>query len=254
MGSSVFALLDAEWDALGRRPVPASWTAVAPVLGPCARLASVVDACRDGTDPTAANRVLAGVLAVAAAGDGGADVARRTALQALLPLAASAAARMRGYVGWGPWATRSELEGDAAAALAEVVAAGVGETAWPAVVVRSRLRDRLRTAVRRHERRRRREGTGLDGPDGLGAAHPTAGLHDARCPEERAARAVVDAARAGTVSWAAAQTVLATSVFGWDPASFAALTGRDVRAIRTHRRRTARHLAALADTHLALAG
>jgi hypothetical protein len=251
MGSSVFALLDAEWDTLGRRPVPAWWRAVAPVLRPCARLASVVDGCRDGADPAAANRVLAGVLAVAAAGNDGADLARRTALQALLPLAAAAASRMRGYVGWGPWATRSELEGDAAAALAEIVAAGVGATAWPAAVVRSRLRDRLRTTVRRHERCRRREGAGLDG---LGAAHPTTGLHDARCPEERAARAVVDAARAGTVSRAAAQTVLATSVFGWDPASFAALTGRDVRAIRTHRRRTARHLAALADTHLALAG
>jgi hypothetical protein len=158
---------------------------------------------------------------------------------------------MRGYVGWGPWATRCELEGDAVATLAEVVTAGVGATAWPAAMVKSRLRDRLRTSVRRHERRRRREGAGLDG---LGAAHPTAGLHDARCPEERAARAVVDAVRSGAVSRAAGQTVLATSVFGWDPVSFAALTGRDVRAIRTHRRRTARHLAALADTHLALAG
>jgi hypothetical protein len=235
MGSSVFGLLDAEWVALGRRPVPASWSRVAPVLAPCARLASVVDACRDGSDPAVANRMLAGVLAVAADGD---DVARRTALQAVLPLAAAAAARMRGYVGWGPWATRSELEGDAAAALAEVVAAGVGATTWPAAVVRSRLRDRLRTTVRRHERRRRREGTGLDGVGA--AAHPTTGLHDARCPEERAARAVVDAVRLGIVSRAAGQTVLATSVFGWDPANFAALTGRDVRAVRAHRRRTHR--------------
>jgi hypothetical protein len=238
MGSSVFALLDAEWDALGRRPVPGWWFGAS---RPHERLESVVDACRDGSDPGAANAMLAQVLAVAARGD---DLARRTALQALLPLAAAAAARMRGYVGWGPWATRSELEGDAAAALVELVADGVGPTAWPAAVVRSRLRDRLRTTVRRHERGRRREGAGLDG---LGARHPTTGLHDARCPEERAARVVVDAVLAGIVSRSAGQTVLATSVFGWDPASFAALTGRDVRAVRTHRRRTARHLAALAS-------
>jgi hypothetical protein len=232
-------MLDAEWDGLGRRPVPLSWFGAD---RPYERLGAVVDACRDGSDPARANRVLAGVLAVTGPGD---DLARRTALQALLPLAMAAAARLRGYVGWGPWATRSELEGDAAAALAEIVAAGVGATLWPAAVVRSRLRDRLRTTVRRHERRRRREGAGLDG---LAAArHPTAALDEARCPEERAARAVVDAVRLGLVSRAAGQTVLATSVFGWDPASFAALTGRDVRAIRTHRRRTARHLAALAS-------
>jgi hypothetical protein len=48
--------------------------------------------------------------------------------------------------------------------------------------------------------------------------------------------------------------VLATSVLGWDTAGFAAATGRDVRAVRAHRRRTARRLAAVADTHLALAG
>jgi hypothetical protein len=251
MTSSVFALLDAEWLTLGRRPVPEAWPVVAPVLAGRGRLAAVVDACRSGNDPAAANRALAGVLAVAATGDA---LARRTALQALVPVVAATAARLRGYVGWGPWATRAELDGDAAAALVELVGAGIPATAWPAAMVRSRLRDRLRTTVRRHARQRRREGTALDAVAGGGRVHPTGGLQDARSPEERAARAVVDAARRGTVSVAAAQTVLATSVFGWDPAAFAAHTGRDVRAVRTHRRRTAARLAALADTHLALAG
>jgi len=254
MTGSVFALLDAEWRTLGRRPVPPGWVAAGRVppgwaaAGPL-RLADVVDACRAPGDPAAANRVLAGVLAAAAGGD---PLARRTAVQALLPLAAATAAGLRGYVGWGPWATRGELDGEAAAALVEVLDAGVPATPWPAAVVRSRLRDRLRTTVRRHRRQRDREGTPLDAVAPL--SHPAGALHDAHTPEERAARALVDAHRGGAVSLAAAQTVLATSVLGWDTAGFAAATGRDVRAVRAHRRRTARCLAAVADTHLALAG
>lgn len=235
MSRSVFALLDAEWRVLGGRPVPDVWSVEAPALADLPRLDAVVAACRATGDPAAANRTLAGVLAVARGGDA---CARRTAVQALVPVAAATAARLRGYVGWGPWATRSELEADAAAALVEVVSAGLPPTAWPAAVVRSRLRDRLRTTVRCHARRRRREGATLDGH-----APPVSHIDDARCPEERAARRVVDAARRGVVTVAAAQTVLATSVYGWEPADFAALTGRDVRAVRTHRRRALRQLA-----------
>ncbi|HET6952398.1 MAG TPA: hypothetical protein VFI47_18605 [Acidimicrobiales bacterium] len=251
MTGSVLVLLDTEWRTLGRQPVPAGWGIAAPVLAGFRRIAAVVDACRAPGDPAAANRVLGAVLDRAAAGDA---LAHRTALQALLPVAAATAARLRGYVGWGPWASRADLDGEAAAALVEVVSAGVPTTPWPAAVVRSRLRDRLRTTVHRHRRQRHREGTPLESLDQRAGAHPTGALHDARSPEERAARAVVDAARGGAVSLAAAQTVLATSVYGWDTAGFAALTGRDVRAVRAHRRRTTRRLAAVADAHLAIAG
>ncbi len=229
--------------------MPDAWAAAAPALAGLPRLATVVDACRSRTDADAANRALAGVLAVAADD----PLARRTALQALLPVVAAVAAQLRGYVGWGPWTSRTELDGEAAAALVEVVGAGVPATRWPAAVVRSRLRDRLRTTVHRHRRQRHREGTPLEALE-RSVAHPTGGLHDAHSPEERAARFVVDAARSGTVSVAAAQTVLATSVLGWDTAGFAALTGRDVRAVRAHRRRTARSLASVAEAHLAVAG
>lgn len=228
--TSVFALLDAEWRTLGRRPVPEGWPVEARAPAGPPRLATVVHACRRGDDP----RPLAALLALAAGGDA---VACRTAVQALVPAAAGAAARMAGYVGWGPWPTRDELDGDAAGALAEVVAGGVPAGAWPAAVVASRVRDRLRAAVRRHARHRRREAALL-------AAAPVAcHLEDARCAEERAADAVVAAARVGVLSPAAAQTVLATAVYGWTPAEFAALTGRDVRAVRTHRLRATRALA-----------
>ena len=236
MTSSVFDRLDAEWRAVGRRPVPDVWPIELRADPGLARLGAVVDACRDPGDPAAGHRLLGRVLVVAAAGD---RLACRTAVQALLPVAASTAAKLRGYVGWGPWATGGELDGDAVAALAEVVCAGVPASPWPAAVVRSRVRDRLRTTVRRHARRCRREGTALDAAAGRSVSR----LEDARCPEEWAARTLVDAARLGVVTPAAAGTVLATTVYGWDPAEVAAATGRDVRAVRTQRRRTHRRLA-----------
>jgi hypothetical protein len=236
MTSSVFALLDAEWRVLGRRPVPEAWPVEMRVDAGLPRLAAVVDTCRDGRDPVRAQWILAGVLAVAAAGD---PLARRTAVQALLPAAAATAARLRGYVGWGPWPTRADLDGDAAAALAEVVGAGIPATAWPAAVVRSRVRDRLRTAVRRHARQHHREGAAL----AAATARAVTRLEDARCAEDWAARALLDAARLGVVSAGAAGTVLATAVCGWDPADVAARTGRDVRAVRTQGRRAQRRLA-----------
>jgi hypothetical protein len=232
--TSVFALLDAEWRTLGRRPAPAGWPVECRSLGGLPRLATVVDACRRGDDP----RPLAALLVLAAAGDA---VACRTAVQALVPAAAGAAARMAGYVGWGPWPTRDDLDGDAAGALVEVVAAGVPTGGWPAAVLASRVRDRLRATVRRHARHRRREGLGLGA-----APSPVARLDDARCAEERAADVVVAAVRDGVLTAAGGQTVLATSVYGWSPGEFAALTGRDVRAVRTHRLRATRALAAAA--------
>jgi hypothetical protein len=236
MTSSVFALLDAEWRVLGRRPVPDAWPVEIRVDAGLPWLAEVVDTCRDGGDPGRAQRTLAGVLAVAAAGD---PLARRAAVQALLPVAAATAARLGGYVGWGPWPTRTDLDGDAAAALVEVVSAGIPATAWPSAVVRSRVRDRLRTAIRRHARQRHREGTALV----AATAREVSRLEDARCAEDRAARTLLDAARRGVVTRGAAGTVLATSVIGWDPAEVAAHTGRDVRAVRTQRRRAQRQLA-----------
>jgi DNA-directed RNA polymerase specialized sigma24 family protein len=132
--------------------------------------------------------------------------------------------------------------------MVELVDHGAGAaTPWPAAVLRSRLRDRLKTAVRRHRRQRHREGAPVDH-----ASHPVTVLHDAHSAEERMARVIVAAAHGGDLTVTAAQTVLATTVYGWDTTGFAALTGRDVRAVRTHRRRTERRLAALAT--LAAAG
>jgi hypothetical protein len=265
MTGSVYDRLDAEWRSLARRPVPGTWdlsgTGIpgpSPVgdvpaaitagrvvgvtvtrLGSGAgRLGAVVDACRRRDDPLAANRMLATLLALAAGGD---PVAARAALQALVPVVAATAAGFAGYVGWGPWGSRVELDGEAAATMAELVRAPLpAGTAWPAAVLRSRLRDRLRTAVRRHRRLRDREPTLRDD-----AVHPATALDEAHSADERMARLVVDATRGGHISVTAAQTVLATTVFGWDTASLARLTGRDVRAVRTHRRRTEQRLGAL---------
>jgi hypothetical protein len=203
------------------------------------RLGAVVDACRCRVDPVAGNRVLGAVLVLARAGD---PLAGRAALQALVPMVAATAAGMAGYVGgWGPWACRAELDGEAAAVVAELVRSPLpAGTEWPAAVLRSRLRDRLRTTVARHRRQRRRE-PALGDHD----RHPATGLDEAHSAEERMARIVVDATRGGHISIVAAQTVLATTVYGWDTASIARLTGRDVRAVRTHRRRTEQRLSAL---------
>jgi DNA-directed RNA polymerase specialized sigma24 family protein len=237
MTTSVLDRLDAEWRALARLEIPPAWTDVAPSFDGFRRVGGVVDACRSRADPLDANRVLGGLLSVAATGD---RIAARTALQALLPIVATTAAGLRGYVGWGPWATRTELDAEAAATMVELIDAPRPPTPWPAAVLRSRLRDRLRTTVRRHKRQQHREGAAVDP-----TAHPVTALHDAHSAEERVARVIVDAAREGALTVSAAQTVLATTVYGWDTSGFARLTGRDARAVRAHRRRTERRLAAL---------
>jgi hypothetical protein len=240
MTGSVRDRLDAEWRSLARRPVPAAWLVPAGgVPTGLARLGAVVDACRDRDDAAAGNRVLGAVLALARAGD---PLAARVALQALLPVVSSTAAGLAGYAGCGrPWATRAELDGEAAATMAELVRGPLPPgTAWPAAVLRSRLRDRLRTVVHRYRRTREREPALRDGD-----RHPPALLDDAHSADERMARLVLDATRGGHISVTAAQTVLATTVYGWDTASLARLTGRDVRAVRTHRRRTEQRLGAL---------
>lgn len=237
MAASVFDSLDAEWRVTRRTAVPAAWCDVSPALGRYELVADAVAACRDRDDPHHANGVLAGVLAVASRGD---RLARRTALQALLPVVASTAAGLAGYVGWGPWATRAELDAEAAATMVELTAAPPPATAWPAAVLRSRLRDRLRGTVRRHRRRLQREGHAVER-----IPHPVTVLEHARSAEERVARVIVEAARSGELTLSAAQTVLATTVYGWDAPGFARITGRDARAIGTHRRRTERRLAEL---------
>jgi len=237
MPTSVFDRLDAEWRTHARRAVPQSWTDASPALGRYRRTGDVVDACRAGADPETANGVLGNLLAVAAGGDA---LAARSSLQALVPVTAKTAAAMRGYVGWGPWASRADLDADAAATVVELIDAGPPTSAWPAAVLRSRLRDRLRATVRRHRRHREREGAPVER-----TSHPAAALHDAHSAEERVARVIVDAAHTGQLTVTAAQTLLATSVYGWDTNGFAVLTGRDVRAVRTHRRRTEPVLASL---------
>jgi DNA-directed RNA polymerase specialized sigma24 family protein len=282
MTGSVRDRLDAEWRVLARRPVPDGWLApgggLAEALGAVAagttappvpvlggrvvgvrvgragderaaamrrhpagllRLGAVVDRCRDRSDPATGNRVLGSVLGLAGGGD---EMAARLALQALLPVVASTAAGMAGYVGrWGPWESRADLDGEAAATMAELVRSPLPDgTAWPAAVLRSRLRDRLRVVVQRHRRTRDRE-PALGDDD----RHPATDLDEAHSLVERMARLVVDATHGGHISRAAAQTVLVTTVYGWDTASLARLTGRDVRAVRTHRRRTERRLGAL---------
>lgn len=237
MGSTVYDLLDAEWRTLARRPVPTAWQSRSPLAG-LTRLGPVVEACRERTDPGAANRTLGSVLALATGGD---PLAGRVALQAVLPLVVSTAAGLSGYVGWGPWTSRSDLDGEAAATMVELIDAGLPQgTLWPAAVLGSRLRDRLRTSIRRHRRQHVREpALAAD------AAHPPSDLHEAYSAAERLAQFVVDATRGGDISLTAAQTVLATTVYGWDTASVARLTGRDIRAVRAHRRRTEARLAVL---------
>ncbi|HET8621902.1 MAG TPA: hypothetical protein VFM27_23230, partial [Acidimicrobiales bacterium] len=145
------------------------------------RLGAVVEACRCRVDPVAGNRVLGAVLGIARAGD---PLAGRAALQALVPMVAATAAGMAGYVGGqGPWASRAELDGEAAAVVAELVRSPLpARTVWPAAVLRSRLRDRLRTTVARHRRQRRRE-PALGDHD----RHPATGLDEAHSAEERMA-------------------------------------------------------------------
>jgi hypothetical protein len=237
MGSTVHDLLDAEWRSLARRPVPEPWRSRPPLAG-ATRLGPVVEDCRDRTDPAAGNRTLCAVLSFAAAGD---PLAARVALQALLPLVASTAAGLAGYLGWGPWTSRADLDGEAAATMVELIGTPLPPgTRWPAAVLGSRLRDRLRTTIRRHRRQHQREPMLV-----ADAAHPPSDLHEAYSAAERLAQFVVDATRGGDISLTAAQTVLATTVYGWDTASVARLTGRDVRAVRAHRRRTEQRLAAL---------
>jgi hypothetical protein len=237
VGSTVYDLLDAEWRTLARRPVPSAWRSRPPLAG-AGRLGPVVESCRDRTDPATANRTLGAVLALAAGGD---PLAARVALQAVLPLVVSTAAGLAGYVGWGPWTSRADLDGEAAATMVELIGAPLPPgTHWPAAALGSRLRDRLRTTVRRHRRQHQREPVLA-----ADAAHPPSDLHEAYSAAERLARFVVDATRGGDISLTAAQTVLATTVYGWDTASVARLTGRDVRAVRAHRRRTEQRLATL---------
>lgn len=237
MVASVIDRLDAEWRATRRTAVPAAWCAVAPAVGRYELVADVAAACRDRDDPRGANGVLGDVLAVASHGD---RLASRTALQALLPVVAATAAGLRGYVGWGPWTTRAELDAEAAATMVELAGTPPPATEWPAAVLRSRLRDRLRGTVRRHRRQVQREGHAVER-----ATHPVTTLEHARSAEERVARVIVDAARGGDLTLSAAQTVLATTVYGWDAPGFARITGRDPRAVSTHRRRTERRLAEL---------
>src|SRR5262245_48365628 len=135
MIGSVHDRLDAEWRVLGRRPVPVAWLDAGSglrealegqIVGPArrhpaglVRLGAVVESCQDRADPASGNRVLGAVLGLAATGD---ELAARLALQALLPVVASTAAGMAGYVGrWGPWASWAELDGEAAATMAELV-------------------------------------------------------------------------------------------------------------------------------------
>ena len=237
MGSTVYDLLDAEWRTLARRPVPEAWRSRSP-LASLTRLGPVVEACRDRTDPAAGNRTLGAVLGLATGGD---PLAARVALQAVLPLVVSTAAGLAGYVGWGPWTSRTDLDGEAAGTMVELIGAPLPPGAlWPAAVLGSRLRDRLRTTVRRHRRQHQREPVLV-----ADTAHPPSDLHEAYSAAERLAQFVVDAARGGDISLTAAQTVLATTVYGWDTASVARLTDRDVRAVRAHRRRTEVRLASL---------
>lgn len=237
MGSTVYDLLDAEWRTLARRPVPSAWRGRPPLAG-ARRLGSLVESCRDRTDAPAANRTLGAVLALASGGD---PLAARVALQAVLPLVVSTAAGLAGYVGWGPWTSRADLDGEAASTMVELIDGPLPPgTLWPAAVLGSRLRDRLRTTVRRHRRQHQREPALV-----ADATHPPSDLHEAYSAAERLARFVVDATRGGDISLTAAQTVLATTVYGWDTASVARLTGRDARAVRAHRRRTEQRLAAL---------
>lgn len=240
MRRTLFEQLDTEWQAVARRAVPERWLATAPVLRGHRLTGDIITACRDDDQPALANRTLAALLSLAARGDA---LAVRATLQACIPLVNSAASSLRRVVGSSPWTSRPELDADAVAALIEIIhrsAGELGQIDWPASVLRSRVRDRLRTALRAWHRQQRREGASI-----IGDHHPATPLDEARTADERLAGLVVSAVHDGKITAVAGQTVVATTVYGWDTQSFAAITGRDPRAVRTHRRRTERRLAEL---------
>jgi hypothetical protein len=240
MRRTLYEQLDADWRPVARTAVPRRWQAAAPHLDGHRSTGDVIAACRDSDHPRTANRTLAALLHLAAKGD---TLAVRAALQACIPLVSSAAASLRRVIGSSPWSSRPELDADAVAALVEIIHRSAGELAeldWPASVLRSRVRDRLRTTLRCWHRQQRRESGPIDS-----VPHPAASLEHASTVDERMATLVVSAVRSGHITQAAGQTVVATTVYGWDTGSFAAITGRDPRAVRTHRRRTEHRLAEL---------
>ena len=240
MRRTLYEQLDADWRRVARTAVPRRWLAATPDLADHRLTGDVIAACRDRDHPRTANRTLAALLALAATGD---RLAVRAAVQACIPLVSSAASSLRRVIGSSPWSSRPELDADAVAALVEIAHRSAGELAaldWPASVLRSRVRDRLRTTLRRWHRQQRRESVPLDR-----APHPAAPLEQASTVDEQLATFVVSAVRSGHITRSAGQTVVATTVYGWDTGSFAAITGRDPRAVRTHRRRTEHRLAEL---------
>lgn len=208
------------------------WRAAEPALAGVGHPLDALALCRTRCEVRRANEAL-GALVRLGAND---DLAALTALVALVPGLGSVARRLGRCGG----IDQSTLEADLASAAWEVIRALPAERLeWPASLILSRTRDRLRSAALSNARRRAAR-VGAGALEGL-AAGP------ARSALERLALALGEAHRADPGSREALRVVFATRVWGTPTAKAAAECGLEVGTLRTRRARAERCVIRLAE-------
>jgi hypothetical protein len=238
MRERLFEALDAEWAIVGSsqqaRASIARWAESEPALTGIVSPAEAVERCRRA-EPAAAAVILGAVLRHARE-----PLAARTVLQAVVPALRAQAARRVGGVrhlvtGQG-WQASDDFDADVVElALARIAALAGTSPVWPAQAICeatwTSLRARLGHAARR----------GL-APIEIDEQAVKVEASPSRTDAESLALAVAGAVRAQWLALDDARVIYATRVLGLTPAEVAAAQGRDVRALRTQRRRAERRL------------
>lgn len=208
------------------------WRRAEPALAGIAHPLDALALCHSSCDRRQSNEALAALVRL------GADdtLATLTAVVALLPGLGAIAGRLRRCAGIDQFS----LQADLASAAWEVIRASAGEAlAWPASVILSRARDRLRSAART-DARRRAALVGAGALEGL-AAGPGRPVLDCL------GLALGEAWAADPDSREALRLVFVTRVWGTSTAEAAAECGIDVRVLRARRARAERCAARLAQ-------
>jgi DNA-directed RNA polymerase specialized sigma24 family protein len=218
----VFSALQREWTTVGSdasaRRATRKWVTAAPALVGFASPAEVVATIARPGDPARSCALLAELLVIADTD----ELAARAVLQAILPGLHHAARRRWQPTTAGPWTHADDVAADAVSAGWAAIRDHAGQRCErPAAIIIRTVEGRLRRA---HDTWRRRAAPTLP----PGEPEPSQSALDAALTiEEQAMELVADAVRAGVVSSAEAELLLATGVLGYTLREVGRLTAAD---------------------------
>lgn len=230
----LFKAFDTDWRSFVRRRQVrrdcARWAVTDPELGGLRTPELLLEACRNRSDPSAGNRVMAALLRHRGA------VSHRVVLQALVPGMIVRCARVWGRYGQhGPWGCPWELHVDAVGFVAERLTKIEPTCRWPANNALRHMTGRLEAAV----------DVWSASPEPLGERADSAGAVELDWPVsslEALAAALVRLTNSGDVRSDDASVVYARRVLGWSSREIAEATGRSFDVSRHSQKRAERRI------------